>query len=560
MASVSRAGQENDAAIGLPAHHWGWHIAGLLAALAVATTVVLHVRGFAGAFLSDDFGYLHVIAHADREQLLAKWVFTRFVEPLGAGNFAYRPIAAITWAIDWRVFGTWAAGWRMHSLALHLANAALVYCIASRWIFGRMRLHGAAMLPAVLFAVFPFAGETTFWPAARADVLAALFSLLFLATLDGGPRVAGVYRQAIRVTLVCAALLSKESALPLAGVALLVDLALRASREGPPSRSQFAAYLRFATLDLTPSWLAFAAYIAWRSVLFGTPLKVYPRSTLPANPGEYLERLASYGGLFARQPGIDPPWLWALVAGLLILALLVGVVIASRDRYQRAVPLVLACALSALGYVLAPALLSGVDPQVSDGGRNLYVAWLYVSLGAGLAATLTRISLATGVAAIGWMLVAQAGSLSQWQNAALQMRVLLGAIPSFGKQLGDDQYALLLVPDHIGVALFARNAEGAIVDWPIQTQEYLTVMAGMTEFDIPGWREHFVDGSIARLKHANSFDMSRFAGVFCWSASGTGFTQVAPAGRVGDFDAWVSALYKRVASSNCMRGSLGEQR
>ncbi len=560
MASVSRAGQENDAAIGLPAHHRGWHIAGLLAALAVATTVVLHVRGFAGAFLSDDFGYLHVIAHADREQLLAKWVFTRFVEPLGAGNFAYRPIAAVTWAIDWRVFGAWAAGWRMHSLALHLANAALVYCIASRWIFGRMRLHGAAMLPAVLFAVFPFAGETTFWPAARADVLAALFSLLFLATLDGGPRVAGVYRQAIRVTLVCAALLSKESALPLAGVALLVDLALRASREGPPSRSQFAAYLRFATLDLTPSWLAFAAYIAWRSVLFGTPLKVYPQSTLPANPGEYLERLASYGGLFARQPGIDPPWLWALVAGLLILALLVGVVIASRDRYQRAVPLVLACALNALGYVLAPALLSGVDPQVSDGGRNLYVAWLYVSLGAGLAATLTRISLATGVAAIGWMLVAQAGSLSQWQNAALQMRALLGAIPSFGKQLGDDQYALLLVPDHIGVALFARNAEGAIVDWPIQTQEYLTVMAGMTEFDIPGWREHFVDGSIARLKHANSFDMSRFAGVFCWSASGTGFTQVAPAGRVGDFDAWVSALYKRVASSNCMRGSLGEQR
>ncbi len=559
MASVSRAGQENDAAIGLPAHHRGWHIAGLLAALAVATTVVLHVRGFAGAFLSDDFGYLHVIAHADREQLLAKWVFTRFVEPLGAGNFAYRPIAAITWAIDWRVFGAWAAGWRMHSLALHLANAALVYCIASRWIFGRMRLHGAAMLPAVLFAVFPFAGETTFWPAARADVLAALFSLLFLATLDGGPRVAGVYRQAIRVTFVCAALLSKESALPLAGVALLVDLALRASREGPPSRSQFAAYLRFATLDLTPSWLAFAAYIAWRSVLFGTPLKVYPQSTLPGNPGEYLERLASYGGLFARQPGIDPPWLWALVAGLLM-ALLVGVVIASRDGYQRAVPLVLACALSALGYVLAPALLSGVDPQVSDGGRNLYVAWLYVALGAGLAATLTRISLATGVAAIGWMLVAQAGSLSQWQNAALQMRVLLGAIPSFGKQLGDDQYALLLVPDHIGVALFARNAEGAIVDWPIQTQEYLTVMAGMTEFDIAGWREHFVDGSIARLKHANSFDMSRFAGVFCWSASGTGFTQVAPAARVGDFDAWVSALYKRVASSNCMRGSLGEQR
>jgi hypothetical protein len=533
-------------------------VAGILAAVAVATTVVLHVRGFAGAFLSDDFGYLHVIAHTDRELHLARWALARFIEPLGSGNFAYRPIAVLTWTIDWRVFGAWAAGWRMHSLALHLASAALVYWIVSRWIFGRMRLHGAAMVPAALFAAFPFAGEATFWAASRADVLAAFFSLLFLVTLDGGPRVAGIYRQAVRVALVCAALLSKESALPLAAVAFVVDLALRASREGRPSRSQFSAYLRFATLDLTPSWLVFAAYIAWRCVLFGTPLKVYPQSTLPANPGEYLERLASYGGLFARQPGIDPPWLWALVAALFLLVLLVGVVIGSRDRYQRAVPLVYACVLSALGYTLAPALLSGVDPNVSDGARNLYVAWLYLSLAAGLAATLTRMSLVTGVAAIGWMLVAQAGSLSQWQDAALEMREVVGAIPSFGERLGDDQYALLLLPDHVGVALFARNAEGGIVDWPVQNREYLRVMAGMTEFDIAGWREHFVDGSIARLKHADSFDMNRFAGVFCWSASGAGFTQVAPAGPVGDFDAWVSALYARVASSNCMRGSLSD--
>ena len=556
MVSAREAGLENDASPWLGASHRGWHIAGILAVLAVATVGVLHLRGFGGAFLGDDYGYLHVIAHTDREHHLAEWLLARFVEPLGSGNFAYRPITVLTWALDWRVSGSWAAGWRLQSLVLHLASAAIVYCIASQWIFGKVRLHGAAMLPAALFAAFPFAGEATFWPSSRADVLAAFFSLLFLATLDGGPRVASVYRQAVRVTLVCAALLSKESAMPLAVTALVVDLALRASREGRPSRSQLASQLRFATLDLAPSWLVFAAYIAWRSVLFGTPLKVYPQTTLPASAGEYLDRVASYGGLFARQPGIDPPWLWALVGALLMLALLAGAVVASRNRYQRALPLACACALSALVYVLSPALLSGVDPQVSDGARNLYVAWLYVSLAAGLAATLTRISMATGVAAIAWTLVAQAGSLSQWQNAALEMRALLDAIPAFGERVGDDQYALLLLPDHVGVALFARNAEGGIVDWPVQTREYLRVMAGMTQFDIPGWREHFVDGSIARLKHANSFDMSRFAGVFCWSASGTGFTQVGPTGPVGNFDAWVSALYKRVASSNCMRGSL----
>ena len=550
---------DNNSAPGLAARHRGWNIAGILALLAVATAGVLHLRGFGGAFLSDDYGYLHVIAHADREHHLAQWVLARFVEPVAAGNFAYRPITALTWALDWRVSGPWAAGWRLQSLALHLASAAAVYCIASRWIFGRVRLHGAAMLPAAFFAAFPFAGEATFWPSSRADVLVAFFSLLFLATLDGGPRVASVYRQAVRVALVGAALLSKESAMPLAATALCVDLALRASREARPSRSPFASHLRFVILDLAPSWLVFAAYIAWRSLLFGTPLKVYPQTTLPANAGEYLERLASYGSLLVRQPGTDPSWLWAFVAALLLLALLVGLVIAARGRYQRAVPLVGACGLSAVVYLLAPALLSGVDVGISEGTRNFYVAWLYLSLAVGLAATLTRLSLVAGVAGIGWMLVAQAGSLSQWQNAALEMRALLRAIPAFGERLDDDQYALLLLPDHVGIALFARNAEGGIVDWPVQTREYLRIMAGMTEFNIPGWREHFADGSIARLKHADSFDMNRFAGVFCWSASGTGFTQVASAGPVGDFDAWVSALYTRVATSSCMRGSLGVQ-
>jgi hypothetical protein len=534
----------------------GWRVAGLLAALTTAATALLHLRGFAGAFLSDDFGYVHVIAHMDQDRVLANWAFAHLVEPVAAGNFAYRPITILSWVIDWKLFGSWAAGWRIQSLLLHLANTALVYCIAAQWMFGRIRWHGSALLPAALFAAFPFAGEATFWISSRADDLAALFSLLFLATLDGGPRVAGARRQAARVTLLGAALLSKESAFPLAAVALVVDLALRATREGPPSRSQLPSYVRFVAVDLAPSWLVFAAYLAWRSILFGTPLKVYPQSTLPAGAGEYLERLASYGGLFARQTGIDAPWRWMLVAAALLVTLLACLIIGSRDRRHRGVPLVFACGFCALVYALSPALLSGVDAEISDGGRNLYVAWLYLSLAVGLAATFTRIGVVAVLAAIGWMLVAQERSLSQWQVAASEMRPLLAAVPSLANSLDQDQYALLLLPDHVDHALFARNAEGGIVDWPVQDKNYLTVMAGMTGLDLPGWREHFVDGSIARLKHVDGFDMSRFAGVFCWSSRGSRFAQVAPAGSVDDFDVWARELATRVAKSNCMRGTL----
>ena len=542
-----------------PVAHRSWRVAGVLAALATAATVLLHLRGFAGAFLSDDYGYVHVIAHMDQDQVLAKWALAHLVEPVAAGNFAYRPLTILSWVIDWMIFGSWAAGWRIQSLMLHLASTALVYCIAAQWMFGRVRWHGSALLPAALFAAFPFAGEATFWPSSRADDLAALFSLLFLATLDGGPRVAGLRRQTARVTLLGAALLSKESAVPLAAVAIVVDFALRATRDGPPSRSQLASYVGFVALDLAPSGLLFAAYVAWRKILFGTPLKVYPQSTLPANPGEYLERLASYGDLFARQTGIDTPWRWSLIATALLVTLVACIVIGWRNRHHRGVPLVLACGLGGLLYALSPALLSSVDAEIGDGGRNLYTAWVYVSLAVGLAATFTRIGTVAGLAAIVWMLSAQERSLSQWQVAASEMRPLLAAVPSLAKGFDADQYALLLLPDHIGHALFARNAEGGIVDWPIQDKNYLTVMAGMTEFDLPGWRQHFVDGSIARLKHADDFDMNRFAGVFCWSSREAGFAQVAPAGSIGDFDVWVRELSARVARSNCMRGTLGSK-
>jgi hypothetical protein len=534
----------------------------IVAALAVAATCVLHLRGFGGAFLSDDLTHLYFIAHMDREHLLAKWAIARFVDPLSSGDFpylqfAYRPIAFLSNAIEWRVFGTWAPGWRIANLTLHLVNIVLVYCLASRWILGRVQWHGCAMLPAAIFAAFPFAGEAIFWPAGRADVLAAFFSLLFLATFDRGPRPASVYRQVARVMFLLGALLSKESALPLPVVAFFIDLTLRASGDGRSSESRLGSNVIFAARDLAPSWLACAAYIGWRTVLFGTPLKVYRDSALPASLAEYVQRLGSYSGLLTRQPGIDPPWLWALVAALLITALLAGG-IAGRRKPDRPVTLVSACALSAFIYVLAPALSLGANASVGDGARNFYVAWIYVSLALGLAAASTRISLAAGVVTVVWMLVAQAGSLNQWQAAAREMRVLLTAIPAFSNQLRADEYALLLLPDHVGVALFARDAEQAIVDWPVQTTEPVRVVAGMTEVDIPAWREHFTDGSIARLKGAKDFDMNRFAGVFCWSTTGKDFVRVAPPGSIADFDAWADALRESASRSNCMHGTISD--
>src|SRR5262249_37394552 len=64
-----------------------------LAGLVFAVTLWLIARGAGGAFLSDDFSHLAAIFNADDRGRLSAWTLARFYEPLGSGNFAYRPIA-----------------------------------------------------------------------------------------------------------------------------------------------------------------------------------------------------------------------------------------------------------------------------------------------------------------------------------------------------------------------------------------------------------------------------------------------------------------------------------
>ena len=533
-------------------------IYGAIAALGlvVAIVVFLDVRGITGSFLSDDFAHLHVIAHMDRDHALGAWVLARFVEPLGSGNFAYRPIVFLCYAIEWRLFGAWAAGWRITSLLVHLANIAIVFVVVSRWTSGQTRGLATGVSAAALFAAFPFAGEVTFWPGGRAELLTALFSLLFLASLNGGPGRASIPRQILRIAALIAALLSRESAMPLPVIALFIDTALARAQRSQDVEQQWLASLRFAARDLAPSWIAFAGYLAWRMSLFGTPFKVYPASSPPASVNEYFERLSSFGALLRSHPGLDPPWLWALVAGALSLALVSAWAIGIRERPHAQTLLAGACCLGALVYLFAPALSFHAAAASGEGARNYYVAWIYVSMALGFAAGASRVGSLLGVAAVGWMLVGQHGSVKQWQDAARQMRDVIAAIPTWAERRDPDEYALLLLPDHIGVALFARSAEGSIVDWPIQTRSYLNVAAGMTEPDIPGWRKHFPDGAIAQLKGVPHFDMERFVGVFCWSPAKRDFVQVSAGGPVVDFDAWERTVRSGVGRASCLPGTL----
>jgi hypothetical protein len=160
-----------------------------------------------------------------------------------------------------------------------------------------------------------------------------------------------------------------------------------------------------------------------------------------------------------------------------------------------------------------------------------------------------------GLALVAWLLVAQEGSLRHWQAAAYRMQALLQAVPALAQRVDPAGYALLFVPDHQGVALFARNAEAAMVTRPQQARDHLATLAGMTDWDVAGWREHFADDTVARLK-GRPFDPAAFAGVFCWSDAEGAFVRLTGALPESDFAAWAHALRRHATALPCTPGTV----
>jgi hypothetical protein len=506
--------------------------AALVAIVVAATVVALHARGLPGSFLADDISHLIAMSTVDREGRLGAWLAERFVDELHNGNFAFRPVLFLSYAVDWRLFGAHATAWQLENLLLHLVNAALAGRVASRW--SRERGRAAAAIAAASFAAYPFAGEVSYWAVGRANLLAALFGLLFLLALREAAG-ASAWRHAARIVLLYASLLSNESAMPLAFVAALLVFARRP--EGELFRRRAAATVR----EMVSVWIAFGVYLAWRLALFGTPLKVYPQSSAPG-ASQLVERLGRVLSIFERQPAIDPPLAWTAVLG----ALLVAVALLALPAARRSAGVLVAFALAACAYLIAPSLSIEL-PATGEGARNYYLPWIFVACTIGLTAASTRAAETIAVGLLAWLLVAQEGSLRQWQYAASAMREVTSAIPRFARTLAPGEFAALLLPDHIGVALFDRNAQAGIAMWPVQQADLSDRVAGMTELDIERWRDRLAG-------RVEPIDPAKFAGVFCFDPSRGGFVRIARGGALPG-DAWRRELGAAVAANRCLRGT-----
>lgn len=150
--------------------HWG-----LLAALAI--TFIVHAPTLRYFFDGDDFVVLGSIRHAGGQQYLIDTVRMQDIVP------NWRPLTAVVYVFEWKLFGMNAFGWRAVNLGVHLTSLVLLYALVTR-VTRRPAIGAmAALIFGVSGAHFDTVNYITAFPhiAATALILGSLLAIVTYA-------------------------------------------------------------------------------------------------------------------------------------------------------------------------------------------------------------------------------------------------------------------------------------------------------------------------------------------------------------------------------------------
>ncbi|HET9594983.1 MAG TPA: tetratricopeptide repeat protein [Anaeromyxobacteraceae bacterium] len=409
----------------------------LLAPMALA--VLAYARALGGEFQFDDFHA--IVDNAGVKDLAA--AATGSLRGLLQGG---RPVAALTFALDY------AAGhldpWRYHvtNLALHLVTVALVLAFtrAVLRLAGAARPAGVALFVAGAFALHPLQTQAVSYVVQRAEVLASAFYLgallLLLQAERRGPTAAGGAAWLGATAAFALGLGTK----PIAATAPLAWLLLGAVVPGPTERA--ALRPPWARLGMVLPWLALGGAFAWASLHAVAGTRHAGLDLPQVGPGTYLRTQAlvvpTYLRLILWPAGQNVDWAFpfareidgeVLAGAALVLALVAGsLALVARARRWEAANAAAArvAAFGVLWFFLVLAPSSSVVP-LADAlvEHRLYLAlWgILAALGAagerlGSAAGVRWSAAAPAAAAAVWLVLA---GLTWHRNGAWESRLSL---------------------------------------------------------------------------------------------------------------------------------------
>ncbi len=378
-----------------------------LVPLLVATlTFVAFLPALEAGFVTwdDDKNFLANPSYRGLGAAQLGWMWTTF--HLGH----YVPLTWMSLGLDYSLWGMKPGGYHLTNVALHSANAVLVYALARR-IFARtlpslapLALALASALAALLFSLHPLRVESVAWVTERRDVLSMLFALssalCYLRSTDDDAPTAPWY--ALSLGLFACALLSKATSLTLPALLLILNAhPLRRLGTASQRRAVMLELASFVLLSVATSVLTLVAlqrlpqlgpfekvavssyslaFYLWKTIV---PENLAPLYAMPAAIDPLaLRYLASYalvvalsaGAWLARRrwPGVTTAWVAFLVAILPLLGLVQNGPQIAADRYTYfAAP---ALALLAAGAIVS---LRGPLGEITTGAA----AFVLVALG-----------------------------------------------------------------------------------------------------------------------------------------------------------------------------------
>lgn len=394
----------------------------LVVGVALAASVVGYASTLRGYFQGDDFGFVgHYFDFP-----LSEWprlFFRGWADGLWSSSYReLRPLNALAFIVDARLWGVEPMGYRLTNLAVHAMSAALVGLIA--WRVSRREAMVAA-IAAGFFALHPVNAHAVAWITGRVDLLSTAFLLAgFLGFLG--------YRDTARdVWLVllaggqAGAVFTKESGVTLVGFLVLADLLwLRPRVRGGGTWWPYAVCGTLLVAYFSCRWIAFGD---------GHPGGIGRGLPDLAATHTYLEFLRREVAYLAHLLPPLQPWLvawrddgFALGLGRIAQVMLtaLAVVLAGWMIRRWLVRTTLPADRAAVVFFAGAWFAVGTAPLMATyfSARHLYLAapGLCVAGALGLRAVFPRLSASVGIATLlgGFLLTQAWQTLAPWRRGA----------------------------------------------------------------------------------------------------------------------------------------------
>lgn len=362
--------------------------------LAALILAVIGIVIFANAlpnkmFWDDDDGIIKN-AYIQDGRFLPKYFSENMIAGAGLSSNYWRPALLVSYALEWRVWQNWPPGFHATNIIIHIINAILVFYLLWR-LFKNWLL---SFLPALFFLIHPLQTEAVTYVSGRADPMYALFTLLALIFYLKSKKKKLSAKQSRRYRLLppvffILALMSKETAIVLPGLVLLVDVFLWYKSQQFLKKSAGWQFVKTETKRLAPFIAIAMAYLLLRAAVLRwtgsfapyQPSAAAATSNIAINFFTFFRTLADYVWLIAWPNNLHMErtlaiaasfWNIRAAAGLILTIAMTALAIRCRQKRPE---YVFAVGLFWIGLARLVPLLA--DTKTTRG--LAYEHWLYLA-------------------------------------------------------------------------------------------------------------------------------------------------------------------------------------